>query len=413
VIFGRTPLHPVHSVNPAGARPSPPPRWAVAVDPLLVRAARDVQPLAAMTPLDAHAERERLAADLRARRPALPRWTYARRDHEALRRALDAAEWMLAREREHPLDRLYCARLRELSLEASLCEAAGTTAVARLATERYAHGTTEVTRAASALCAAWLDEAPCALTEGERRTMRSDDPRPASLLSRMRATVGRLRLPFAVVATPALASLAATGENAIFVASGRDVCEEDAERTVLHEVDGHARPRARSSHAELALLRAGTARGVDHQEGRALVLEQRAGYFGARRKRQLAARHRAVEAMLDGATFSDVARRLVDAHGVDELDAVIVAERAFRGGDGVRPGLGRERVYLESFVRVTRHLEEHPDDDAVLSYGQIAIDAIDVLRPYVVADPADYGTSCTGTVTQLAPPRSSWTTRKM
>jgi hypothetical protein len=386
----------------------------VAVDPLLVRAAHEIQPLAAMTPLEARGERERLAGELRARRRAMPRWTYARRDHEALRRALDAAEWMLARERVHPLDRLYGARLRELSLEASLCEAAGTTAVARLATERYAHGTTEVARAASSLCAAWLDETPCALAEPERRTMRSDDPRPTSLLSRMRATVGRLRLPFAVVATPALASLAATGETAILVVAGRDVCDEDAERTVLHEVDGHARPRARSSHADLALIRAGTARGVDHQEGRALVLEQRAGYFTGRRKRQLAARHRAVEAMLDGATFSDVARRLVDVHGLDEFDAVVVAERAFRGGDGTRPGLGRERVYLESFVRVSRHLAEHPDDEGVLSCGQISLEAIDTLRPYTVAaPPPDYGTSCTGTVTQLAPPRSSWTTRKM
>jgi len=344
---------------------------------LLVDVARDIQPLAAMTPLEARAERGRLTAEVRAGGRPMPRWTYARRDHEGLRRALEAAERCLAREQRHPLDRWVLGRVRELSLEASLCEAAGTTAVARLATERYADPCPDVAQAASALAAAWLTEPP---QPPETRTIRSDDPRPESLVSRMRAAVGELRLPFAVVVTPALASLAATGETAIYVAAGRDVGEEDAGRTVLHEVEGHARPRAVSSQAGLALLRAGTARGVDHQEGRALVLEERAGYFTPRRKRQLAARHLAVEAMRGGATFADVARDLVDAHGLDPADAVLVAERAFRGGDGAHPGLGRERVYLESFVRVRRHLAARPEDERVLACGQIAVEAIEALR---------------------------------
>jgi hypothetical protein len=367
-------------VSSAAPPLAPAPLWATGIEELLVRAAREVQPLAAMTPLEARAERRRLAAEIRCGGRAMPRWTYTRRDHEALRRALDAAERILANERRHPLDRWVLGRIRELSLEASLCEAAGTAAVARLASERYAGHAADVVSAASALCAAWLAEPG---GPPESRTIRSDDPRPESLVSRMRAAVGRLRLPFAVVLTPALASLAATGESAIYVASGREIGEEDAARTVLHEVEGHARPRACSAQADLGLLRAGTARGVDHQEGRALLLEERAGYFTARRKRQLAARHRAVEVMLDGATFADVARSLVTAHDLDAADAVLVAERAFRGGDGTRPGLGRERVYLESFVRVQRHLEAQPDDESVLACGQIAVEAIDTLRGYV------------------------------
>jgi hypothetical protein len=359
-----------------------PPRWPAALERLLVRASHEVQPLASVTPIDVRAERERLAAELRAGGRVKPRWTYERRDHEGLRRALDEAERALALEGSRPLDRLVHARVRELSLEASLCEAAGTSALARLAAERYSPPTAEVERLASRLCANWLAEAS---PRDARPTMRSDDPRPGSLWSRMRAAVGALRLPFSVVLTPALASLAATGVETIFVASGRDLCDEDAARTVVHEIQGHALPRARSARAELALLRAGTARGVDHQEGRALLLEQRAGYFGPRRRRQLAARHRAVEAMLDGGTFAEVARMLVDAHGLDAADAVLVAERAFRGGDGVRAGLGRERIYLESLVWVDRHLAARPDDDAVMACGQVAVDAIDSLRPYAHA----------------------------
>jgi hypothetical protein len=210
--------------------------------------------------------------------------------------------------------------------------------------------------------------------------MRSDDPDASSLLSRMRAAVGDLRLPFTVVPTPTLASLAATGERVILVATGRAVTEEDTRRTVLHEIEGHARPRARSLRAASALFSAGTARGVDDQEGRALLLEERAGLLGPRRRRQLAARHRAVEVMLDGAPFAEVARSLVDSHGLDAGE--VVAERAFRGSDGEHPGLGRERVYLECFVRVRAHLASRPEDEHILESGQVAVDAVEALRPF-------------------------------
>jgi hypothetical protein len=160
------------------------------------------------------------------------------------------------------------------------------------------------------------------------------------------------------------------------------VLEEDAARTVLHEVEGHARPRARSRDARLALLRVGTARGVDDQEGHALLLEERAGLLGPHRRRQLAARHRAVEVMVAGASFADVASMLVEEHGLEAIDAVVIAERAFRGGDGTHPGLGRERVYLESFLRVRAHLEAHPDDETVMASGQVAVEAIGALRAW-------------------------------
>jgi hypothetical protein len=84
--------------------------------------------------------------------------------------------------------------------------------------------------------------------------------------------------------------------------------------------------------------------------------------------------------MLDGASFADVSWALADTHGFDAVEAVLVAERAFRGGDGVRPGLGRERVYLESFVRVRERFASHPEDEAVMASGQVAVDAVDALR---------------------------------
>jgi hypothetical protein len=351
---------------------------APAIERLVTRAARDVQVLAALTPNAVATERERLVGELRSRRPIAPRWAYTPMAHTALRRALEAAERSLARD-DGPLHVLYAERVRELLLEAALCEAAGTADVAQLARQRFAASDASAARAAAELSAAWLAEPPAA-PSGD--AIRSDAPDPESLLSQMRRAVGALRLPFAVQSQRSLAALAATGDGCIIVAAGRLVPPEDAARTVLHEIEGHARPRARALKTAVALVRASTARGVDDQEGRALLLEERAGMLGPRRRRQLAARHMTVLAMHDGASFGDVARKLVDAHGFDAADAVLVAERAFRGGDGVRAGLGRERVYLESFVRVRSVLAERPEDEAILSAGQVAIDAVEALRAF-------------------------------
>jgi hypothetical protein len=364
--------------------PRTPGAWLGPIERLVVHAAREVRLLAALTPIDAHVERARLVRAVAGKRPAVPRWTYAPRAHEELLHALGAAAAMLRNGDETPLETLYLARIRELTVEAALCAAAGTKKVGPLARERFAPDPRSA-RAASDMARAWLDE-PVVTARG--LVLLSDDADPRSLLSQMRAAVGSLRLPFSVVVQPSLAPLAATGEHVVLVASARPVHDDDARRTVLHEIEGHAQPRARSQRSTLAILRAGTARGIDDQEGRALLLEERAGFLGSRRKRQLAARHRAVEAMLEGASFTEVALALVDEHGLEAQEAVVVAERVFRGSDGSHPGLGRERVYLESFVLVRNHLEAHPDDEAVLASGQIAVDAIEPLRPFSPGAPA-------------------------
>jgi hypothetical protein len=350
-----------------------------AVEKLLVRAAGEVRMLAATSPLDASAERARLVEALRAGKPTSPRWTYAPVGHDELRRGLDAAERALAAETPTPLCVAHLDRVRELAVEAALCAASGTPALAHLARERFGAPAQPVLREASATCAAWLAE-PC---PEPGPVLLSDDTDPRSLLSRMRAEVGRLRLPFVVVVQPSLAPLAATGDQAILVAAGRPVSEQDVERTVLHEIDGHVRPRVRARGAPLVLLRVGTARGTDDQEGRALLLEERARLLGARRRRQLAARHRAVEAMLGGATFAEVTMTLMRDHDVTAEEAVVCGERAFRGSDGMRPGLGRERVYLESFVRVRAYLAARPEDERILAAGQVSLEALEAMAPFV------------------------------
>jgi hypothetical protein len=47
------------------------------------------------------------------------------------------------------------------------------------------------------------------------------------------------------------------------------------------------------------------------------------------------------------------------------------------------PGLGRERIYLEAFLRVKEHLAKMPTDEAILTSGQVSLDAIPTLALYV------------------------------
>src|SRR5215472_12550807 len=218
----------------------------------LVRAAREVRLLGALTPLEAAKERARLAGVLESGGEPRPRWTYSRVDRGALRRELEGLHEVLADECDEPLLGLYRARLQELALDAEMAEAAGTSHLAALACRRFG----KVSRRANALAARWFtarqphgpsDVAPTAWGHPKPQALRSDAPDARSLVARMRAEVGRLRLPFVVRTCEELAPLAAVGERDIWVASGREVTPEDVERTVLHEVHGHALTRARAA----------------------------------------------------------------------------------------------------------------------------------------------------------------------
>jgi hypothetical protein len=358
------------------------PEWTGRVDRALAQAAREVRLLGAATPLDAAAERARLGRALETDSGDLvPRWTYAAVDMDGVRRALEAVDREIARAGAGELGEAYAARVRELDLEAELCSLTGTAELAARALARFGPRDPDAALAATALAASWLRE-PRPEGEAAAVTRRSDGIEPDTLLARMRDEVGRRKLPFAVHAHPELAPLAATGERVILVAAGRHVTDEDVARTILHEVEGHALPQVRASSMALGIFSFGTARGADDQEGRAILLEERAGFLTPRRRRMLAARHLAVGAMTGGAPFADVARMLAREHGLAPAEAVLVAERAFRGGDGRSAGLGRERVYLESYLRVRARFEARPEDERVMAAGQVGVDAIAGLAEY-------------------------------
>jgi hypothetical protein len=368
--------------------PSDLPSWLVRAERLLREAVRSIRLLGSVVPRNAQQERARIVAALEAGEAVSPRWSYARTDHTLLRKALAGAAQRLGAE-PHPVAQLYAARARELEIEAALSSEAGTAVLGALARARFRSVSPQSAGEATILARKWIAEGHEALAhldpaaEAAVALTPSDAPVAGSLLTRMREEVSRLGLPFAVVVQPSLSALAATGERHILVAAGRMTRPEDVERTVMHEVEAHAIPRTRAAQARLAIFQIGTARGIDDQEGFALVLEERGNFLQPRRMRELAARHLAVEAMDGGATFADALSALVKEHGLEPSEAVIVAERAFRGGDGTTPGLGRERIYLEAFLRVREHLANKPTDEGILTSGQVSLDAISVLGPLV------------------------------
>jgi len=344
------------------------------LDRALGWAVREVRMLAAATPSNLVEERRRLLSGLERGDPPVPRFVYAPADRRELRRGLEILIRGVPSVVEADLAEIYRARIEELDLEARIAEASGSRLLGELSNQRFGDDDAVTGARTTALAQEWLAIPPSA----SGRSIPSDSADPESLVSQMRREVGALRLPFRVEVRDSLSSRAATGERTIWVGKGRALTEREARRIVVHEVLGHALPRARAARRS-PIFAIGTARGADDQEGLALLLEARSGLLDGARRRELAARHWAVEGMSRGAAFADIVGPLVRDHRFSMEAALAVAERAYRGGDGRCPGLGRERVYLGAWLRLREHLARRPLDEGVLASGQVALRAVGAL----------------------------------
>lgn len=288
----------------------------------------------------------------------------------ALEASLDPSE---------PLGALYRARVVEAALELELCRARETSALAGLAAQRYASPAAEAADALALelLASAREGEAPSDPAAVDRTVISDDAGDARSLLSRMRRAIGERRLAVRVTVVPSLVPLAAVSDGLVQIAAGRAMRVVDVERTVLHEIEGHLLPSQRASASPLGLLRTGTARGSDCQEGWALLLESRHGFLSGARAVEIALRHRAARAAHRGASFSEAMRAALDdqpsAGATLELVVRSVA-RAFRGG-----GLGREAAYLPAFLEVSRTLLVEPSLERWICAGRVSIEAARVL----------------------------------
>jgi hypothetical protein len=342
------------------------------VEQLLACAEPRIALIARCQPLDAAAERARLLA-CHARGEALvPCHRYAPPPQLApLRSALRLAARAL--DEGDAVDNLYAARCRELALEAELAERVGRPDFAGLARRRFTLGGVDDSEHAARLAASWVRAAPNAAEEEPR--FRSDDAsEPRSLLSCLARRIGEHRLAFRIVVDARLSAVAATGAGVIHVKAGVALTQRDAERITTHELEAHALPRARALSEALGLLRVGSAGSVEDEEGRALVLEERGGWFDDGRRRTLGLRHECGLALAQGADWRECMLLLERLGCTPEL-ALGVLERVGRGG-----GLCRELVYLPAWSRVTRELAAEPELERWLERGRLSLAAARILR---------------------------------
>jgi len=339
-----------------------------ALDRFLQRAERAVALLDRCRPLNFRTESARLLGAWRAGEALAPEFRYASPpDLSELRARLLLVARSLPK---LGFGALYAERALELESEARTVEAIGRPEFRGRALIRFhlsdAEERTALARA-ERLCARGLGVAAARAAPVHRS---DDEDDPGSLICCLQRAVGSLRLPVRIELVPDLVSAAAaTNDGRLWVRAGVLHTDTEVKRIVLHELEGHVLPRLRALRESLGLFAVGTARGSDDEEGRALVLEERAGLFSAERGFELGLRHRAAASVRAGADFVETARLLVD-QGASLEEAVPITARVFRGG-----GLAREVVYLTAYERVLAAFDERPELERWLERGRISVEA--------------------------------------
>ncbi|HVU00208.1 MAG TPA: tyrosine/phenylalanine carboxypeptidase domain-containing protein [Polyangiaceae bacterium] len=320
-------------------------------------------------PTNARAEIERVSEEWERGREASPAFVYgAPRDLAHVRRGLESAACAATCALE---GELLAGRAEELLVEVELALSVGTARVRDLAPARF-----PLPRDGWAAAALADAERFVALAEDPpgRTVLAEDRSDPESLVSILSELVGSRKLALRVETTPELSSSAATGTGFVRIREGVRHGPAAARRIALHEVVAHAEPRLAALREPSGVFVAGTRGSSADEEGRAILVEERAALLDSSRKRELGARHLAALAVRDGAEFVDVGRLLVE-RGIPARRAVAIAARVLRGG-----GLAREVVYLPAWHRVRAALEEDPSLEAWLARGRLSIDAARALR---------------------------------
>jgi hypothetical protein len=111
------------------------------------------------------------------------------------------------------------------------------------------------------------------------------------------------------------------------------------------------------------------------QEGVALYLEEQAGVMDTARLRTLAARVLAADLMHSGASFAETARKLYRDESFSAVEAIAIAERAYRND-----GVARDAGYLLGWLRVHDALARGTASLHELQLGRVSLEALPEIR---------------------------------
>lgn len=318
------------------ARGRPPPTLQD-VDARLYELSAKIQPLRAVQPTNAEAQRADFLAG-RLENPRLCADTPVGYDPAAVEAELRALEIPAG-----PIGDLLRGSRRALLLANRVVQHRGTKAV-RWATEQLnGRPSARLVRRAEGLLAAVPPPGP---SQGPRV---SGDEFLAHLRDEVRAyglddwTVEVMQTEGSTHVSPA--------HRAVRLARVASIPAEVPPRLAVHEVGVHVLRAANGYLQPYRIFATGTAGYQDTEEGLAAYCEVVTGTTETRVLRKYAARVLAIDSMVHGASFRATFTRLRD-HQVEEGTAWETTVRAFRGG-----GYAKDHVYLEGLFRVLDYVE--------------------------------------------------------
>jgi hypothetical protein len=331
---------------------------------LLLRAESEIALLDRTRPLEFAQEFQRLLGAWESGRHETPNLHYAcGRPLEALKHRLAAI--IEAGESDADEFGWLAGRASELLLEARMADAVGTAEFIALACSRFAPARGELASNLESTAREWIGEGAAAVQTEPR--YRSDDRNAReSLWCELSRQIGTLHLPIRLRVDDGLVSVAACGEDVVFIRGNAWLTARAAARIAEHEVSGHLLPRL-AAKVRTDILRCGCAGANDDEEGRALLIERRLGLMDPWRRAELGARHLACTYLRRGATFRDAVRGLAGLGAPLEV-ALHSVLRASRGG-----GLGREIIYLPAMQRLGRAFESRPELEQWFRCGRASL----------------------------------------
>ncbi len=152
------------------------------------------------------------------------------------------------------------------------------------------------------------------------------------------------------------------------------ISESRAEALISHEIGIHIVTHFNGQAQPFKLLSSGLAGYEELQEGLAVLAEYLVGGLSKPRLRLLAARVIVADSLIDGATFIDSYRLLVDTYRFKQRTAFNIVMRIYRAG-----GLTKDAVYLRGLIQLLHYLQKNPLSN-LFFIGKIAINHVPIIE---------------------------------
>ncbi len=324
-----------------------------ALDARLLKAARGIKLLSEAS-WPARVQQEFLA-ELARGNVALPQVEYAKRDHAAARRELEAVAAEC--DESHPLGAYVADSARQWAMAARLLENLGTAQAGECAVQLFGRpdvalpGNGPSVREAARHFIAIAGELDHELLAPEEQVTVSATALQLQMQNDLDEFFGARVIT--VELDPDLIAKAAASATRIRLRDGAEFSDYDRHQLFFHEALVHSLTalNGREQHV-LPSLALSSPRATETQEGLATFAEQMTGSIDIGRLKRLSLRIEAIAMALDGADFVQVFRYFQQA-GQDDAESFASAQRVFRGVP-VTGGVAftKDAVYLRGLIDV-------------------------------------------------------------